>query len=1180
MKEAGWGPSSGEFDESKSAFALDEAEEQVDDVTDAVAGEIPDWLQQIAPPGAIEDPAEIAESELDFSGPSTAEGEIPDWLQDATQEKEDTPDWLAPAAIGAAGAVAGLALSDDSDESDSDGLEELGGSDDGEEIPDWLAGIEKEEESIRTLEDELPDWLSEIAEDEEAEPEDEGADLLTSAAVAGAAIAGAAAIGAHDEETAEAEEAEIPDWLQEVAEDEPIEPSAEAAAELEVPEAVEEAIPDWLQEAVADEPEAEAELELPAEETEIPDWLSEVAEDEEAEPEDEGADLLTSAAVAGAAIAGAAAIGAHDEETAEAEEAEIPDWLQEVAEDEPIEPSAEAAAELEVPEAVEEAIPDWLQEAVADEPEAEAELELPAEETEIPDWLSEVAEDEEAEPEDEGADLLTTAAVAGAAIAGAAAIGAHDEETAEAEDESSESVHESEIEWGAVVNEEISEISGADIGEIDSELPGWLQDIPEEASVQKTTTESAASAEEIPAWLQDISDDVPTIAGETEIQTKVPDEQELDDLPDWMQDIADEETLLAEEEEAPIERTDEEAVTPEIDDADAAMAWLESLAAKQGVSEDELLTSPEERSETPPDWVQEAKEEFADAEIDNEPIQEISAEPEQIEATLTEVEVTETLDDQDLELLHKATDEEEVEPESEGTGILGAAVVAGAAIAGAIAATEYDDENLEKDEEETITATADTDLEMAEETSEVSEETEEGPEFDDADAAMAWLESLAAKQGVSEEELLTSPTERSEKPPKWVQEATEEASQAELQESSEDTITNVWPSELASEEPEIRAEVTEENQIPDWLQEDTEEKVETETLVAIAADESEITEDASEVIAEAEEVTDFNDVDAAMAWLESLAAKQGVSEDELLTSPDERSEIPPDWVQEASEAEDIPSDAEPAIVEELSEWISEVPEDGEAEKVQDIGQVAETITTEEAAADIDFENADAALAWLESLAAKQGVSEEELLTSPEERSETPPAWVQESASETVTSATSESLPSADEIEIPTSEGSISVKADEDTSFEPPTWISDGEIPEDDDYSWLPADVSEAMSAEAENQIDLNQASLIQLERLPGVGFRRAQAITSYRDEHGNFTHFDELYNVSGLDEETIELLKTRVIIDIPESSQEPEAMAEEPLFAPRESEPEDELHQQQLDAQTKLLAGDVEGAIQ
>ena len=46
----------------------------------------------------------------------------------------------------------------------------------------------------------------------------------------------------------------------------------------------------------------------------------------------------------------------------------------------------------------------------------------------------------------------------------------------------------------------------------------------------------------------------------------------------------------------------------DLDDADAAMAWLESLAAKQGVSEEELLTSPEERSETPPKWVQETEE--------------------------------------------------------------------------------------------------------------------------------------------------------------------------------------------------------------------------------------------------------------------------------------------------------------------------------------------------------------------------------------------------------------------------------------------------------------------------------------------------------------------------------------------------------------------------------------------
>ena len=36
---------------------------------------------------------------------------------------------------------------------------------------------------------------------------------------------------------------------------------------------------------------------------------------------------------------------------------------------------------------------------------------------------------------------------------------------------------------------------------------------------------------------------------------------------------------------------------------EAAMAWLESLASKQGVPEEQLTTRPEERPETPPEWV-------------------------------------------------------------------------------------------------------------------------------------------------------------------------------------------------------------------------------------------------------------------------------------------------------------------------------------------------------------------------------------------------------------------------------------------------------------------------------------------------------------------------------------------------------------------------------------------------
>ena len=46
--------------------------------------------------------------------------------------------------------------------------------------------------------------------------------------------------------------------------------------------------------------------------------------------------------------------------------------------------------------------------------------------------------------------------------------------------------------------------------------------------------------------------------------------------------------------------------------------------------------------------------------------------------------------------------------------------------------------------------------------------------------------------------------------------------------------------------------------------------------------------------------------------------------------------------------------------------------------------------------------------------------------------------------------------------------------------------------------------------------DLNQASLSELERLPGVGFIAAQQITAYRDAHGPYRQIDDLRNVPGI----------------------------------------------------------------
>ncbi len=51
--------------------------------------------------------------------------------------------------------------------------------------------------------------------------------------------------------------------------------------------------------------------------------------------------------------------------------------------------------------------------------------------------------------------------------------------------------------------------------------------------------------------------------------------------------------------------------------------------------------------------------------------------------------------------------------------------------------------------------------------------------------------------------------------------------------------------------------------------------------------------------------------DDAMAWLESLAAKQGAKEEELLTKPGERSDEMPDWLRSANEPAVAPTPPEP-----------------------------------------------------------------------------------------------------------------------------------------------------------------------------------------------------------------------------------------------------------------------------
>ena len=59
----------------------------------------------------------------------------------------------------------------------------------------------------------------------------------------------------------------------------------------------------------------------------------------------------------------------------------------------------------------------------------------------------------------------------------------------------------------------------------------------------------------------------------------------------------------------------------------------------------------------------------------------------------------------------------------------------------------------------------------------------------------------------------------------------------------------------------------------------------------------------------------------------------------------------------------------------------------------------------------------------------------------------------------------------------------------------------------------------------EKKVSLNQATTGELETLPGIGPSKAAAIIKYREEVGAFQSIDELTNVSGIGEKTLEKLR-------------------------------------------------------
>ncbi|MCO6541370.1 MAG: helix-hairpin-helix domain-containing protein [Lactobacillus sp.] len=75
------------------------------------------------------------------------------------------------------------------------------------------------------------------------------------------------------------------------------------------------------------------------------------------------------------------------------------------------------------------------------------------------------------------------------------------------------------------------------------------------------------------------------------------------------------------------------------------------------------------------------------------------------------------------------------------------------------------------------------------------------------------------------------------------------------------------------------------------------------------------------------------------------------------------------------------------------------------------------------------------------------------------------------------------------------------------------------------------DVNSANSnAGIEKQVNLNTATIEQLQSLDGIGPKKAELIIKYRQEKGNFSKIEDLTNIQGIGEKTLEKIKSQITI--------------------------------------------------
>jgi competence ComEA-like helix-hairpin-helix protein len=886
---------------------------------------------------------------------------------------------------------------------------------------------------------------------------------------------------------------------------------------------------------------------------------------------------------------------------------EIPDWLKAMA------PPGTLEESLDDDQSVDDLLP-WLEEASAQKRE-DLQLEellagskpLPPdneEEVETPDWLKDLEPASEA-PDQEFASIESD-------------LDLPDWMVEDAQDAKAEMEHSA---------------AAVPTGELEDELPDWL------VETSSSTPEAEESGGEVPTWLAELGAGSET--ADDEGQDAIDEAAPAEEIPNWLTNLQPEGEakgveLAAEEDGEPAAGEAGLFEGMSLEDEDATMAWLESLAAKQGASEEELISKPEDRDSNLPEWLLEDVEE---AGLSAEAALETGAED--ANAALTdaaaEPRAASELDEELQEWL--------VEEAPQSAAVGEAAWLAGLEAETNVVHTEDSGESVEDLPDEDIpdwlaeleaedgigaldeAAPADeipdwlAQLEP-EETDQVDQEVVEASAMDNEDepqleglfegkslrkeiASMALMADLAAQQGDSDEEVTSKPEDREADLPDWLP-AEEDEPEPVQPEAEPENSEWIFEAEPEMEEAGADAALAD---IPAWMMESTVEaagKPETDFIPEIPNLQDEAQNEAGPLEVFIPQVPDLKaelaseedgqdlfvpetpdlqtgeaaskeglfeglsleDEDATMAWLESLAAKQGASEEEFISRPETRQEAMPDWVQEQANVEgagpaDLPQkdtdleDTKPVRIRldddapqaEFAEYpaVDEQPQEAVEAEISEKITIAEIYEQETPAVEAYPGEEIVQPEKAEEPADSTGLDQPDPVTEAEEAQTDTiaalepelPDWLSEpvegeEAEPELPGWLSEPTQALEELAL-LEEQPVQEEAAAEAEPDLPDWLAEPAEAEDEaeDYAWMPPIAAEERSVlEPEKPVitalDLNSASLVELEKLPGVGFRLAQSIVDYRQRYGRFQKTDDLLNVPGFEPNLLEELGPRL----------------------------------------------------